>query len=238
MMAKKIASDLRFYFGGYDPGTATTSVTLGLECEALDTSALTDAAERQLAGLRKDVITWAGLFDDSADAMDAAQAVLLGSGTAVVTLLLGTATGDRAYSGTAYALSNKPAANVAELVKLESGFKPDQSWSRGYVMAVRGTITGSAQTGTIDGTTTATGYEGYIHIFSFSGSGTATVRVVSRAGTGAWVNTGANGTLGGINGRSSFKWGSADEDIARYDSLMVNQDATAILNCAIILVRL
>ena len=201
-MGKKISSDILVYFGGYDVGTATISVSITQQVDALDPTALGDAAERVLAGLRKDEVTWAGLFDDGTS-MDAAAAALIPTGTSVFSVLLGSGTGSVVYSGTAFNLQGKAVASVAELVKYEAVLKPDLSLERGLVLPSKTTITGSASQGTLDNTalTTAGGAWG-IHVFGYTGAGTGTLGLEHSSTGTAWV---VLGTLVGINGPKSAR---------------------------------
>ena len=170
-MAKKLASDVRVYFGGYDPGTATTRISVNLESKVLDPTVIVDVAERATAGERADGLEWAGLFDDGVS-MDVAQAVLLGSGTAVWSVLVGTASGDVAYSGTVFSLSAKAPAKIGDLVRYEVTIKPDQKLDRAkYLGLISKTGTADANSGWLDnaGSSTAGGVI-YAHIFPVTGT--------------------------------------------------------------------
>lgn len=186
-MAKKIASDIRFLYGGYDPGTSTVRASVTLEVETLDPTAVTDAAERALAGNRKDIVEWAGLFDDAPGDMDAAQAALLTTGTAVLSMLIGTAVGDRAYSGTAYLLAAKAPAKLGDLMRQEVTFKPDQAMGRGLLLGhrtVKPSGTSDVATGTIDdGTLSIAGGVVYVHILGVGGSAIQPLAEHSATGT-------------------------------------------------------
>ena len=103
-MAKLSSDKLRVYFGGYNPGTHTTSVSINLQVTALDNTALVDGSERILVGHRTDEIEWAGWYDDGNQAIDNAMKNLLGSNAGtnqVVSIHFGSATGGAAYCGTA-----------------------------------------------------------------------------------------------------------------------------------------
>ena len=201
-MGKKISSDVLCYFGGYDVGTATTSVAITQQVDALDPTALGDAAERVLAGLRKDEITWGGLFDDGTS-MDAAAAALVPTGTSVFSVLLGSGTGAVAYSGTAFNLQGKAVASVAELVKYEAVLKPDLSLGRGLVLPAKTTITGSASQGTLDNSALSTaGGEWHVHVFGYTGAGTGTLALQDSSTGTAWTNL---GTVVGLNARTSSR---------------------------------
>jgi len=204
-MAKKLAQNVRFYYGGYDPGLSTTRVEVGLEAEVLDPTAIVDTAERALAGERKDAIIYAGLFDDGSDDLDAAQVALLATGTAVASVLIGTVVGNPAYSGTAYLLSAKPAASRGELVKMEATFKPDQAIDKGKLLTAKATFTGlgtGSVSGTVaDGAGSTAGYTWYVHVFSYTGAGTGEVYFETATGT-AFVTAAYQGT---INSRGSYR---------------------------------
>lgn len=184
-MAKKKSSDLAVYYGGYDFGTALTRVELTLGINALDPTSLSDAGERATGGLRADAVALTGLFDDINSA-DAAAAALIPTGTAVLSVLFGQATGDIAYSGTAFFLAAKNPASIGELVRQEVEIKLDQSLDRGMHYAKLAKAgTGAANSGTLDNTAlTTAGGVGYIHVLSVT-SGTV----------GAALQDSATGTL-------------------------------------------
>lgn len=172
-MAKIWSRDLRFYFAAYDPGTATVNLTVRQELDALDKTSLGDAAESFVAGLRRDSMTWSGLFDNGTLALNAAAA-LVGTVGEVVSVLVGTATGNRAFCGTAAMLSLTPGGNSGELVRHEASFKPDGSWDAALHFGPRMAYNGSAGPGTsgsIDnGTDSTAGGVWYLHVFAPTGT--------------------------------------------------------------------
>ena len=186
-MTKKIASDVRVYFGSYDLGTATTSISIALEAKALDPTALTDTAERALAGMRGDAVTWAGLFDDATSA-DAAGSALIATGTAVLSVLVGTGTGNRAYVGTVYLLAAKPASNIGDLVKEELMLKPDSNWGIGKVTQAKrwGTTTWTSST-IDDGAVSTAGGDMYLHMFTYSSGSTLTINLDHSTDGTSWT---------------------------------------------------
>ena len=191
-MAKFWSGQTRLYYGGYDLGTATTQIQLGRMQVALDTTALNDAAERTVAGLRQDTVTWAGIFDD-ATSHDAAMAILLGSSPGsnmVLTLHVGTTTGDVAYAGTAMPLRHGVPVAHDELVRAEMDFVNDDTWQRG-VGWVRTTLTGTGATnsaGSVDNSAASTGSGTfYMQVFDTSG-GTGSVSFQDSADAVTWAN--------------------------------------------------
>ena len=204
-MARKISSDVRFYYGGYDPGLSTTTISVTLNADPLDATALPDVAERAIAGIRKDSVEYAGLFDDQAQDFDQAQAALLATGTAVLSVLFGTVLGDVAYSGTAWLLAAKNPAAIGDLVKQEAVFKPDLTMERGVVSTPKITITTTGTTGSVDNTgSTTAGGNFYLHVFGYTGGGTGRV-ALRHAGTITGTSWSDIGTVVGITGTSSFK---------------------------------
>ena len=208
-MAVKKASDVRVYFGTYDLSTASVSVSVNLESEVLDPTVFTDAAERATAGIRRDTIEWAGLFNDGTSA-DAAGSAMIGSASNnVISVFLGTATGDRAYVGTGYLLSAKAIARIGELVRQGVTIRPDQAWGMGVGYGATGSKAGTAifDTGSVDnGTLTTAGGTFFIHILTASGIvGTLYADVWDSAdGVATWSNIGA-ATLVGITTATSDK---------------------------------
>lgn len=188
-MAKLWSSECRLYFGAYDVGTATTRVNLALVQDALEKTAIGDAAESFIAGIRRDTMEWAGLFDGSLS-MDAAMAALIGSGTNnTVSLLLGTATGNRAYSGTVLGMSAAPAVSIGALVTQEASIQPDGSWRPAVHYGPKRTISAYDLTGTHDhGTETTAGGQVYVHVFDWTASG----------GNARWQGTFIHSVTGGL----------------------------------------
>ncbi len=193
-------------------GTATTQAQVGLAVAALDPTTLGDDAERVISGLRQDTVTWAGLFDDGTS-MDAAANALVGSGTNnVISVLIGTALGSRAYSGTVVQLTHQTPMAIAELVRMESEFKPDQAWDVCQSFG-QATSFGSGETGsgTIDiatsdiasGNTTA-----FLHLFSIDSGTVNPVLQHHATGAGSWEDlidfgsftSGLTSTLGTFTG--------------------------------------
>ena len=202
-MAKLWSNDVRFYFGGYDVGTATTTVGLTLAYAPLDVTALGDSGERMIAGIRQDVAEWGGIFDDSLSA-DAAASALLGTGTNnVIQVHLGTGTGAIGYASTALMVFHKAVASKSELVASEGEWKVDGKWSRGQVLLSKTTYTGSASSGATDGTALSTGTSAlFLQVFSQTGAGSGTFSLESAA-TATGVYT-AFATLTGGTATKSY----------------------------------
>ena len=181
-MPFRSVSVARFHFGGYDPGIHTTSVGITLAMDSLDPTALTDVAERVLAGIRGDSAEWSGLFSDTTKALNSAAA-LVGTGTHVISLHIGTATGDIAYIGTAFLMAMPHPMEGKQLVREEASFQMDGTWNRGSVLYTQTEATGSATGGATDGTNSSTAGGTYnVHIMRVS---TGTVNVIWEAATTA-----------------------------------------------------
>ena len=168
------SKDVRFYFGGYDPGTAMTRFRQPLEVGALDNTTFTQAAERVLPDIRQDKLEWAGLFDDGADSLDAAVGVLVGTSTNNhISILYGTATGNRAYSGTALQIGLHQPAEIRGLIRSEAVFIIEGQWKPGAHYGAKQTLTGTsgtAVTGTIDNTAASTGSGTlFVHVLTITG---------------------------------------------------------------------
>ena len=179
----------RFHFGGYDPGIQTTSVAITLALDGLDSTAIVDVAERTLGGVRHDVCEWAGLFNDATKAMNSAAA-LVGTGTHVLSLHIGTATGDIAYLGTAFLMGQPRSMDIKDLVREEASFQLDGVWNRGRVLYTQAIGTGGATGGAVDGTASSTAGGTYnVHIMQIS---TGTINVIwehsaTAGGTGVYT---------------------------------------------------
>lgn len=184
-MPFRSASVVRFHFGGYDAGTHTTSVHISLALDAaLDPTALTDVAERVLAGIRNDKVTWAGLFNTGAKSLDSAQA-LVGTGTHIISLHLGSAAAEPAYLGTSFILAKQNSFNIKELVREEAEFILGGTLMTGTVLYTQTVSTGT-QTGTaVDYGALTTGTLSYfVHVFQLT-TGTLNVLVESALTTAA-----------------------------------------------------
>lgn len=180
-------SVVRFHFGGYDAGTHTTSVRIRLGMDSLDPTALTDVAERVLAGLRNDSVTWAGLFNTGAKALYAAG-TLIGSGTHVISLHLGSAVGEPAYAGTAFLMHKTNSFAIQELVREEADFRMAGTFQTATVLYTQAVTTGTVTGTEVDYTSTTTGtLTYYVHVFQLT-TGTLNVLVESATtATGAYT---------------------------------------------------
>lgn len=202
-MAKIYSNVVRYYFGGFDLGTATTALGVTKSITALDVTTIGSAAERMLAGIEQGAIEWSGIFDDSLSS-DAAGSAMIGSGTNNVwTLHLGTATGAAAYAGTAILTNSKAAASKTELVMAGLEWKVDGKVYKGVNLLVRTSFTGSGSSDPVDGSAASTGTSGlFLQVFSSSGAGSGTVFLQS-ASTATGVYT-SFATVAAIAGRNSF----------------------------------
>lgn len=231
-MGKFYSNALRLYWGGFNPGTATTSAALGLVSAVVDDTSWGDEAESFTPTLRQDTLTWAGIFDDGSDSMDAAATALLGSSTNnVLSFLVGTGTGSIAYAGTIIQTVVRAPVTFNELVRHEAEFQPDQPWDRGFSYGEATSITtatGSGTTGTIDNSAISTATAAwYLQVTTGSfGAGTAIV-YLQAATTSDWIDI---ATAGGINARTSVRvltTGSAGT-IHRRTRMRVENDGTSI----------
>ena len=232
-MAKRWSNDVRVHFGGYDIGTALTSVSVSQAVVALDPTALGDAAERQLAGIRQDMVEWAGIFDDSLSS-DAAGAAMLGSGTNnVFQAHFGTATGSLAYAGTVLMVSHKAVASKSELVMAEGEFKADGKLYRGNTLLTKTTFTGSGSSEPADFGAISTGTSAlFIQIFSFAGAGSGSL-FLQGATTATGVYTSIATLLGGTATKSYIALGTGT--LNRWTRII--KTATGTLEVAAVVVR-
>lgn len=232
-MVKRWSNDVRFYFGGYEIGTATISLGWTLAVAPLEITALGDGGERMAAGIRQDVMEWGGIFDD-ATAADAAGSALLGSGTNnVLQIHVGTSVGSVGYASTALMLHHKMSASKSELVMSEADWRVDGKWYRGQTLLTRTTFTGSGSSGTADGTALTTGTSAlFLQVFTFSGAGSGTIALESAAtATGTYT---AFATLTGATALKSYIV-TATGSLDRFTR--VTKTATGTLDMAAIVVR-
>lgn len=199
-MAKLWSNEVRVFYEGINLGTATTRLSLSLEQDTIERTAFGDAAESFLPGVRRDSIEWAGMYDNTT-ALDTVFGTLIGSATKVISVMVGTATGSRAFAGTGALLMKGEVARIADIVRQEASFKPDQAWDSGIHYGGAVTITavgGSGVSGSVDnGGSTLSGGTIYLHVLAGSfGGGTAVVLLQH----GSVITDFADlATFGGIN---------------------------------------
>ena len=200
-MPFRSTSVVRFHFGGYDAGTHTTSARIRLGMDSLDPTALTDVAERVLAGLRTDSITWSGLFNDGAKSLNSAG-TLIGTGTHVISLHLGSAAAEPAYVGTAFLMQKTNLFNIKELVREEAEFRMNGTFQTATVLYTQTVGTGSATGTAVDYTSTTTGtLSYYVHVFQLTTGSINVIVESATTATGAYTLhasatiTAATGTL-------------------------------------------
>ena len=201
-MAVKWSNELRFYVGGYDLSTATTKASITRSAPALDKTVFGDAAESAIADVEKDLVEWSGLFEDGTQGID--RQILDGSfGTvgAVVSFMIGTATGSRAYSGVIFTQSVKVGARMGELVQVVSNYKPDTSLDPTRHFAPLRTVTAASQsptTGLDDGAASTGTHRVYYHVTRLLGGGTLQISLQDSASAGSgWSNVGGLMTFTG-----------------------------------------
>jgi len=189
------SNEVRFYAGGYDPGTSTTRASVTLEAAALDKTAFGDAAEAIQAGLRSDSIEWAGWFADGSKSYDSMLGTIVGTTGEVVSMFIGTTTGDRAYAAEVLSKSAKPVANIGELVRAEAEFIPDGTVSVckhfGSALSLDGTPNDTLNSGSVDDSALSTGtghFFSHILLFSAGGTGTLTTNLDHSANASTWAN--------------------------------------------------
>lgn len=227
-MAKLLTRDTRVYIGGYDPGASTTRWVFSLEAPALDPTAITDAAERVAADIRKDAFEWAGIFDDSANDADAAAVAMIGSSTNnVVSVFLGTATGSLAYAGTALMITHRALGSLGDMVRYEIGFALDQAIERGVHYGLPTAESGGWDTGSVDNAVLTTGGGSwYLHIISGSG----TVGLQDSADGTSFANI---GTITGITGKIARKT-ALTGTIRRYTRVDVSTGTSLLLTSVLV----
>lgn len=199
-MAKYWSSQIRLYWAGRDVGTATRSWTVGLEAEALDRTAFTHTAELMERGVRKDTFEWAGMFDDDVS-MNHAMGTMVGTGTDfnnAWSILFGTATGNRAYAGTAIWTGAKPKGEVRGLAMFDGDWRMDDKWDVGVHYGVpkgwSGTAGGDSVSGTTDnGASSTNGLALYIQVLDGANdSGTINFRIQDSPDATTWSNIDPN----------------------------------------------
>ena len=188
------SSQVRFYYGGYEPGNAMTKVLVAVGRIPLDTTSAGKPGEDAVTGIKRDRLAFEGLFETSADSMNEAAGTLVGSGTSPATVIIGTSTGTGvAYAGMAHLFDAPQGGSVKGLVRQMAVLQPNSlGFERCHVIAVRGTASGSGASGSVDnGTVTGTGATAYIHIFGVTGTGSGGTITLQDSATGtSWSAVG------------------------------------------------
>lgn len=180
-MAKKYSGDVRVYFERYEVGTASVSVGVKREVDALDQTALGDVAERTLAGIRKDGLEWSGYFDDGTS-FDAFKAANIGSGTLPCSIFIGTSTGNVAYGALTRLYLEVVSMGGKGIVMAGGNLRPDATLNRGVVLTARVTGTGSSVSGSVDNAALNTGSGfWFLHVFSIGAGTTSTIALEDSA---------------------------------------------------------
>lgn len=179
-MAVRNSSEVRVYIGGYDISTAMLTARAILGVSVLDKTGLGDVAETITAGNRADGFEVDGLFDDAARSVDAMFGSLVGSGVGdVASLVIGTGTGARVYSGSAGVIGAAIGGRNNELVRATVTVKPDTTLIPAKHFGVLTTKTAGANSGSLDDTTGTSGTGYWIsHVTQMSGTlGTLSVNL-------------------------------------------------------------
>lgn len=211
-MTKRYSRHVQVFFGGYDPGTATTQFEVAIEQPGLDTTSMGDAAERMIANIRADTFTWAGWYDDGSAGMNEAGSAYIGTvGTHTVkSVMIGTISGTLStaigYSGQVLQTVWKAPVSINELVRQSAEFSVNQAVDRGGAIlleSIAATATGNTNAHDHGGATTGTGTL-YLHVvggvFGTDGTATGTVHLDhSTSGTGTWTSIATLGAIGSVN---------------------------------------
>ena|SRR3990167_855600 len=198
------------YAGSANLTTAGRALAPAIEYDAVDVTAFSDSARRNLLGLHGVTVRYDGLFDGSANASPhAALLQLLGSTRQIVTVwMMGDGTGTEGVGlGSAYAAMYRPSGAVGEAVSLGADIGQDGRWDRivslGSATSVQLAASATFAGPDIDGLATATGGGAFfVHVFARA-TGTMSFRLQDSTGglgTGYTNVTGATGTFVGSAG--------------------------------------
>lgn len=198
------------YAGSANLTTAGRALSPAIEYDAVDVTAFSDSARRNLLGQHGVTVRYDGLFDGSAaQSPHAALLQLLGTTRQIVTVwMMGDGTGTEGIGlGSAYAAMYRPGGAVGEAVSLGADIGQDGRWDRavslGSSTSVQLAASATFAGPDIDGLGTTTGGGAFfVHVFARA-TGTMSFRLQdSAAGGGAgYTNvTGATATLVGSAG--------------------------------------
>ena len=199
------------YVGSANLTTAGRALSPAIEYDAVDVTAFSDSARRNLLGLHGVTVRYDGLFDGSAttNSPHGALVALLGTTRQIVTVwMMGDGTGTEGVGlGSAYAAMYRPSGAVGEVVSLGADIGQDGRWDRavslGSSTSVQLAASATFAGPDIDGLATWTaGGACFIHVFARA-TGTMSFRLQDSAGGGGtgYTNvTGATATFVGSAG--------------------------------------
>lgn len=181
-MAVLWSNQLRWYVGAFDLSTATTRSSVTLQSPALDRTVYSLPAEVSQADVRRDEAEWAGLFEDGSRGLEGLIGTLIGTRGDMLSYVIGTTTGDRAYCGTVGVLAVKPSGRLGELVRVEGNFKPDAAWDPTRHFGPSQVVTTAGTSGTIgDGAASTGTHRFFVHLFRLGGAGTFIINLQDAA---------------------------------------------------------
>ena len=186
-MAVLWSNQLRWYVGAFDLSTATTRSSVTLQSPALDRTVYSLPAEVSQADVRRDEAEWAGLFEDGSRGLEGLIGTLIGTVGQMMSFVIGTTTGDRAYCGTVGVMAMKPEARLGDLVRVVGNFKPDKQMLPSVHYGPSQVTTADGTSGTHDASTASTGnFVLFVHVFRLTG--TLTVNLQHSAAGTIWTD--------------------------------------------------
>jgi len=213
-MAKYISKDVRIFFENLELGTATTNISVGMQTLGVEKTSFTEDGDTYVAGIRQDAIEWSGLFDDSIS-MDKSIGSLVGSGTKVFSVFIGSGIGSVAFAGLSHNFMARPTISLRDLVGVDAAFQPEGTLSEGVILIPKTTTAAGMNFGSLNqvSTTTAGGHL-YSHVLTASGSlTTGTVTIIMQEGPdgAAWATflSNVHTALGGVG--SSTTTGTVEQ---------------------------
>lgn len=187
MPSFRFVNPTQVLFGGYNPGTHTTTVRIHMGVESVDPTVVTDVAERVLPGIRADSAEWAGLFNAGTKSLYYAEAIV-GTGSHPLSIFIGTADGDRGYLALAFLLGKPESFNIKELIREEAEFRIDGTWMTGSLLYKSVIGTGNSNGTVINfGTITTGTYQGYVHILALNTGTLTAIFESATTATGAYT---------------------------------------------------
>jgi hypothetical protein len=177
-------------FDQYDLSAYLNEASYSAEIETAETTAFGNNSKAYIPGLADGTVSLSGMFEGSANSIDATLATSLGATTdnVLTTAIGGNTIGNRARLAAIQSTSYEVTAPVGDIVSASAELQCDGGLDAGIVLAagVTASATGS-QTGQDNGASTTNGGVGHLHVTSNTRNGAVQVLVEHSADNSTWA---------------------------------------------------
>jgi hypothetical protein len=148
---------------------------------------------------------WGGFFDDAVGGIDKILGTLIGTAGIVVSYLIGTGTGARAYAGTSFMAHGAPVGDIKGLVKVEADWQPDGTFNVCRSFGPEQSQTAGTTSGSVDNSAATTGGGAlYTHVVGFSGTNTYRIVLADSADGTVFADIATADHTGTSGSRTSY----------------------------------